>query len=73
MNGVTCIYEGDSLFVVVMSVGSEYKHKHGIIEDAVNQAVLFGDAPAPTSLRLSFQRFWMTSLKPSHGRYFVAK
>lgn len=51
----------ERLFVVIMPVGSENQHQYRIVEDSVYQTMLLGDAPAPTSLRLPLQRFWVAS------------
>lgn len=43
-----------------MAIGSEYKHKNRILENAVNQTVFLGDAATPTSFWRTFEWFWMT-------------
>ena len=47
--------------VIIMAVGSQHEHQYCIVEDAVNQPVLLGDSPAPSTLGLSFQGLGVTS------------
>ena len=42
-----------------MPIGSEYKHKHRILVNAVNQTVLLGDAATPASFWRTFKWFRM--------------
>ena len=53
----------DNLFVIVMPIGSKNEHQNGIVVDSIYQTMLLGDVPAPTSLRLAFQRLRMASAR----------
>ena len=44
-----------------MAVGPQYEHQYCIVKNAVNQPVLLGDSPAPSTFGLSFQGFGVTS------------